>query len=201
MTRYIPLLIALFAAIAAQGETVYLYNDNGRGGIHRTAATLVVDDGQYFVDVPQKSYDGKIKKERLKVYRIKDEAYYLYHRPKWAAKYVYVAARPLGFFTVQCYYFNMKSKWRPSLTQDPDDPNRIIPVKWIMGYYDNEGAISKRRLLVIRCNGKLSIYSGDDMFSHKILENDHPEILDPAWTRQFRYYTDFMPPKVFFNLK
>lgn len=200
MNKLIFLLTAMLWAIAARSETVYLYSDNGKGGIHRTVAKVVVDEGQYFVDLPRKSYNGKPKTERLKVYRLRDEAYYLYRQPKWAAKYAYVVARPISWSMYEFYYFNMRSKWRPSLTDDPNAPDRVIPVKWIIGYYDNDGVMSRKRLLLIKSNGKYMIYLGDDMFAAMIMKNDTPGISDPAWTRRFRYYTDLRPPRIFFNL-
>ena len=107
--------VMMLVALAATGETVTLYNDNGNGGIHQTTANVVVDEEQYFVDLPVPTYNGRTRTEHLKVYRVADSARLLTIKLDGPSlRYMWRSA-PNGFYSTTPYYFNMKSEWIPSL--------------------------------------------------------------------------------------
>lgn len=196
------IIFAFFTAMTLNAEDLILYNDNGEGGIHKSRGKLVVSEGQYYVDLTVSAYGGKTKVERLKVERVRDSARILYNRDKWAERYVYVVERTAGPFRVDPYYFNMKSPWRPSLTQDPDDPNRIVPVKKIYVYRDdwNGGKIAVKAV-VVKNEGQWYLYTGDDFFYSYIESNDEPvDSPEPAWTRKYKYRAKISMMWHFFNM-
>lgn len=182
-------------------EDIVLYNDNGQGGIHQSAAKVIVDEGQYFVDLPVPTYNGKTKIEHLKVYRVKDSARLLYHQEKWATKYEYVVERPKGWsLTIPCY-FNMKSPWKPSLTEDPNDPNQVIPIKKLLAYHAdfNEGKTAIK-VVLIKTQGKYMLYYGDDYFAANIESNSIPLEYAPAWSKNYKYRSKISGFDVYFNI-
>ena len=157
--------VMMLVALVATGETVTLYNDNGNGGIHQTTANVVVDEGQYFVDLPVPTYNGRTQTEHLKVYRVTDSARLLYNQARWAEPYVYVVERSNGFYSTTPYYFNMQSEWIPSLTEDPNDPYRVVPVKKLLGYHDDyQGRRTAIKVVLVQTQGNYMLYYGDDFF-------------------------------------
>ena len=201
MTRILYLFSFLIIAISAHSETVTLYNDNGNGGIHRSTGRLVIDEGQYYVDLDMPSYNGKTKVEHLKVYRVKDSARLLYNQDKWAGKYRYVVERSRSFFSTTPYYFNMSSKWIPSHTEDPDDPDRVIPIKKLTAYrcnlHDEPEAF---KVVLVKTQGKYLLYHGDEFFCARIESNARPLDFAPAWARQFKYRSKISGFNVYFNI-
>lgn len=201
MIRCIYFFVGILVAFSIKGETITLYNDNGQGGIHQSIGKLVVDEGQYFVDLSVPTYNGKTEIEHLKVYRVKDSARLLYNQAKWAEKYAYVVERSKGFFSATPCYFNMKSVWRPSLTEDADDPYRVIPIKKIIAYQDDfNGGKTPIKVILIKTQGKYMLYFGDDFFGANIESNAKPLDYAPAWSRNFKYRTKISGFDVFFNI-
>ena len=201
MRIFIHLFLLILVVVSVKGETITLYNDNGRGGIHQSIGKLVVDEGQYFVDLSMPTYNGKTETEHLKVYRVKDSARLLHNQDKWAEKYAYVVERSIGYFSSIPYYFNMKSTWKPSLTEDPDDPDRVIPIKKIVAYQDDfNGGRMAVKVVLIKMQGKYMLYFGDDFFGANIESNSKPLDDAPAWSRKFKYRSKISGFNVYFNI-
>ncbi len=202
MTRILYLLWLLFISIAARGEAITLYNDNGEGGIHKSTGKLVEVEGQYYVDLHIPRYNGDMDTERLKVYRVKDSARLLLNQDKWAEKYIYVVERRKGFLSTTPYYFNMRSVWKPSLTEDPDDPGRIIPVKKLTAYrQDLDDSKNAFTVVLVKMQGKYMIYYGDVFFLASIKSNSKPLDYAAPWTRNYKYRTVISGFNVYFNIK
>ncbi len=200
LNRIVQLLVVLFVAFAAKGETVFLYSDNGEGGIHQSVGRLVVDEGQYYVDLPVATYGGRTKTEHLKVYRVMDSARRLYDQPKWTEKYAYVVERGGGYYGNPCY-FNMKSEWRPSLTDDPDNPGRVVPVRKLLVYEtDFNGGQTAIKVVLIKTQGKYMLYFGDDFFAALIESNARPLDYAPDWSRKYKYRAQISGFDVYFDL-
>lgn len=197
----IQLFIFLLDTFARGGETLSLYSDNGQGGIHQSAGNLVVDEGQYYVDISIPSYNGKNKVEHLKVYRVKDSARLLYNQEKWAEKYTYVVDLSKGFYATTPYYFNMKSVWRPSLTEYPNAPYSIITIKKLIVYHDDfQGGRYAMKVVLIKTQGKYMLYFGDDFFAANIDSNAEPLNYAPLLTRNYKYRSKISGFEVFFNI-
>lgn len=201
MTRFYILSVFALFALLTRGETVTLYNDNGNGGIHQTTANVVVDEGQYFVDLPVPTYNGRTRTEHLKVYRVADSARLLYNQARWAEPYAYVVERSNGFYSTSPYYFNMQSEWIPSLTEDPNDPYRVVPVKKLVGYHDDyQGGRTPVKVVLVQTQGNYMLYYGDDFFAANIELNDRPLDYAPGWSRNFRFRATISGHTVYFNI-
>lgn len=201
MTRCFLMTVMMLVALMATGETVTLYNDNGNGGIHQTTANVVVDEGQYFVDLPVPTYNGRTRTEHLKVYRVTDSARLLYNQARWAEPYVYVVERSNGFYSTTPYYFNMQSEWIPSLTDDPAAPYRVVPVKKLVGYHDDyQGGYTAVKVVLVQTQGNYMLYYGDDFFAANIELNDLPLDYAPGWSRNFRFRATISGHTVYFNI-
>ena len=196
MLKYIQLfIIGLFSLIAfsANGETVTLYNDNGEGGIHKTTAKLIVKEGQYYVEMPL--FEGGSEIYDRKVYRVKDHPQFVYDLPKWAEKYKYVILSGRSE-----YYFNMQSPWKPSLTEDPDDPDYVVPVRRMKIYgSDYNGDKEAVKAVLVKKNGKYMIYYGLD-YCYSRVERNVPQNYDPAWARSYKYCATISGKTYYFNL-
>lgn len=196
-------LTAVVGAISVNAENVALYNDNGEGGVHRTVGRLVVFEGQYYVEMPAVStYGNQSRRDSLKVYRVRDYASLMLEQPKWAEKYVYAVVEGGGLFQKKTtYYFNMKSKWLPSLTEDMNDPRRIVPIKKLNTYYsDFSGGYNVIKVVLVKTAGSYYLYFGDDVFFSNIESNANPDPNDPAWTRKFKYRARISGNVVYFNV-
>lgn len=200
MYRIISILTVILCALCANAETVVLYNNNGNGGIHKSTGKLIVVDGQYYVNMAVPSYNGRTTTERLKVYRVKDHAEYVYKQEKWAEKYAFVAERSSGFVST-LYYFNMRSAWRPSLTENRNDPNRVVPIKKLTVYSDDfNGGRNAQKVVLIKTQGKYMLYYGDPYFAANIESNYPPLNYAPAWSRNYNRRAKISGLDVFFNL-
>lgn len=194
--RFFAAIALFFSAAMACAETVTLYNDNGEGGIHRSNGKLVVTEGQYYVDVTVETYGGRTKTERLKVYRVKDSARLYYEQPRWAEKLVYIV-----YNNRTDYYFNMKSPWRPPLTEDPDDPARVVPIKKITAYRDDwNGGYDARKFLLVKKSGSYMLYYGDDFFGALVCPNDPRSNDGPAWSKKFKYFSVVSGLTYYYNI-
>ncbi|MDE5608715.1 MAG: hypothetical protein K2I64_07265 [Muribaculaceae bacterium] len=201
MGRFVLLLICGLWAVFTNAETVTLYNDNGQGGIHQSTGKLIIEDGQYYVDLAVPTYGGNSKIEHLKVYRVRDDAGLLYRQDKWAEKYTYVVERSNGFYSSTPYYFNMKSPWRPSLTEDPSDPNFVRPIKKMFVYKDDyQGNKVAIKVVLIEKQGKYMLYYGDDFFGALIEPNTNIPNYAPIWAHDFDYCATISGFTVYFNL-
>lgn len=190
--------VGIFGACA---ESVVLFNDNGEGGIRRTTAKVVVEDGQYYVDFPVAGPNGRRKTERLKVYRVRDSASLMYHQAKWAEKYEYAVERRQGYSSTVPYYFNMKSTWKPSLTHDPGDPSHVEPIMKLTAYRDDfSGGKTAMKVVLIKTQGKHMLYYGDDFFGAVIESNKVPKRCSPAWSRKYKYRAEISGFDVYFNI-
>lgn len=192
-------VIALFTT-SLHAENIVLYNDNGAGGIHKSSGKLVTFEGQYYVDLYKRLPNGRRDVKRLKVYRVKDEARLLYNQAKWAGKYAYVVEETFGFQTVP-YYFNMKSRWRPSRTANPNDPYSVVPVKKLWVYRDDyNGGYTPVKTVLIKTQGKYMLYFGDDFFAAEIFSNARPLPNAPSWSRKYKYRSSISGFDVYFNM-
>lgn len=197
MKSIISFFLLCFCIMSVNAEVITLYNDNGQGGIHKSTGKTTVIEGQYYIDVSVPLYKGKTKTERHKVYKVNENARLMYQQPKWAEKYTYV----IEASDRTPYYFNMKSAWKPSLTQDPDDPTRTIPVKKLTvmrNEFDGHG--SPMTVLLVKSGGKYHLYDGDDCFGYAIEHNDNSEPSFPSWTRKYKYRSKVGGWYVFFNI-
>lgn len=183
--------------LSLKAETVAVFNDNGEGGIHKSMGTTIIVDGQYYIDINVPTYNGRTRKVRMKVYRVKDYARLLYHQDKWAEKYVYVALDNRN----GTYYFNMKSRWIPSLTESKDDPNRVVPIKKIIVYRDEfVGQGVPDKMVLIKANGQYMLYWGDDFFCARIYPNDGRNYDMAPWAHKFKYCAEISGFTVYFNI-
>lgn len=172
------LFLCISLCAYSQRETVILFSSNGNGGIQQNKGVLGIKEGQYYIKfvLPnEKSTDI------YKVYKIREHADLMYDQPSWASKYAYLIEK--GNNT---YYFNMKSKWIPSLTDDPDDPNFVRPIKKIYVYEDNyNGTYDRRKAVWVKQDGKDYLYVGDKYFFALVYRNDYKDC--PDWARKFKY--------------
>lgn len=193
MFKKLALIIILFSALISRAENVYLYNDNGQGGIHRSVGSLVLDEGQYFVNFSRPSYNGN-ENLHLKVYKVKESAELLLDQPSWAAKYAYMIEEP-GWNGTK-YYFNMKSRWIPSQTVDTNDPNYVLPCKKIK---IRSASSDYLNVVWVKSNHKDYLYYGDPFF-YAIVERNKIDRYSPAWASQYKYTAIISGIYYYFNL-
>lgn len=199
--RNILLLMFTLLAALAKGQSITLYSDNGQGGIHRSTGRLVVDEGQYYIDLPIAAYNGGSKTERLKVCRVRDHARLLYNQDKWAEKYAYVVERSKSWSQTTPYYFNMTAPWRPSLTEDADNPNKVTPLKKLFVYYDNfQGGKQAMKVVLVKARETLMLYCGDEMFGATVEPNTALPNHAPAWARSYKFRAKISGFDVYFNI-
>lgn len=197
MRLILSLLTLWISILTIRAEVITLYNDNQQGGIHKTSAKTIVVDGQYYVDFPITTHNGKVRTERHKVYRVKDNARLWYQQATWAEKYPYV----IESNDRTPYYFNMKSRWIPSLTQDPNDTETTIPQKKLtVMLLESDGRAVPMKVLLVKSQGTLMLYNGDEYFGYTIESNDNSNPLAPAWTRQYKYRSNISGFPVYFNI-
>lgn len=200
MRQVIVTILALAFGFGLNAEKVILYNDNGEGGIHKTVGRLVVSEGQYYVDMPIPTYSGKTRIERLKVYRVKDNAWFVYHQDRWAEKYVYAVEWIRGWESIP-YFFNMRSPWRPSLTEDDRIPNKMIPIVKVKAYSEDYGGDKYGMIgVVVKMEGSYYFYGGSEHMVAKIYSNKVPLEYAPAWARNYKWRADFIANPCYFNI-
>lgn len=198
--------MAIFAYVMCvstiNAEKVLLFNDNGSGGIHQTMANIVIEEGQYYVDLPITGYNGSNSIERFKVYRIKDSARLMYNQDHWAEKYMYVVERPKSFFSTVPYYFNMDMEWKPSLTSNPDDPDYVKPIKKITAYRDDyfQGKKEAIKVVLVEKQGTYLLYYGDDFFGANVISNKVPLDYAPSWSEEYEFRAKISGFQVYFNI-
>lgn len=168
-------------------EALTLYRENGEGGIQSFDGNLIIQDGQYYVELPGHDFP-------CKVYRVWDHADLAYRQKPWAQKYTYAIQE--GMY--EPYYFNMNSEWIPSLTDDPNDPYRITPIKKVR-VYRGDGVDASDELLIFG-NGKKMIYYGDDYFYATIQPVDYSDPYLPDWARNFQYWAEISGFRCYFNM-
>lgn len=186
---------------SSYAETVILYNDNGQGGIKQTRADVIIKDGQYVVNFPNPYSYGGDKIQQCPVERVKDSAKLFYNQPKWAEKFEYVIITNSGYYDTDRCYFNMNSRWIPSPTNGPNDPYWIEPIRKLTVYgvgYD--GSRDSYSALLVRYDGKLYLYFGDDYFVSIIESNSTPDPIAPPASRAYKYKAEISGRKVYFNL-
>ena len=196
---YISLFMLIGSAIS-RAETVIVYNDNGNGGIHQTVGQIVVDDGQYFLNIAFPGYNGTVERKHLKVQRVKDSARLMYNQDEWAEKYLYVVEINRGFSLTDPYYFNMDYEWIPSPTEDSSYPERIITIKKLYVYYDNwNGGWNTMKTVLIKKGCSYLLYYGDEMFAAVIERNYNIPSYAPSWVHRYSYKSQISGFTVYFN--
>lgn len=173
--------------MCVNAETINLYNDNGRGGIHQSTGDLVIDEGQYYVDI----IDTFHQEQHLRVYRICDDAHLMYKQPRWAEEYQYAIE-----WNNDTFYFNMMNPWLPSLTEKI----YIKPVRKLTAYRNDNGGRESVDVVLVENNEKYCLYYGARNFVAIIQPNTDIPDYAPAWVRNYRYRSDISGIRVYFNL-
>lgn len=206
--RYLisSILIIVTACLVQAGtvENVTLYNDNGRGGISQTRAQLVVDEGQYYVDFDENLEGIRTQRRHIKVYRVHDNVELWLAQPKWAEKYTYVAYEGGGLFQKQYfYYFNMRSPWRPSLTDDMNSSTAIKPLAKLEVYRDDwNGGWTSMTVIYVKQGGNYYLATGSQCYDvlYYVRLNDTNDTSLPYWARQYKYYSTISGLTYYFNV-